>query len=269
MNNTQITQSFIDMALEAGELIMKIYDSGVDVSQKGDGSPVTQADQEAEKLILAHLSRLLPDVPVVAEEEVSAGRIPPIENTYILVDPLDGTREFINRNGEFTVNIALVENGSPVCGVVYAPATSEMFWSDGSNSQRADVENNALQNARTISVRPEPETGLTVLASRSHLSEETRCLIDRLPVDELISAGSSLKFCRVAAGEADFYPRLSPTMQWDTAAGDAVLRGAGGSVVKEDHSDLDYVSPQQPKSEDFKNPFFIAVSNKEILSKIV
>ncbi len=256
------------MALQAGALIMSIYESGVDVSQKGDGSPVTRADQKAEQLILAQLSTLLPAVPIIAEEEVSAGRIPPVSDTYILVDPLDGTREFINRNGEFTVNIALIERGQPVCGVVYAPATSEIFWNDGSASSRADVVENALTDIRPIAVRPKPSKGLKVLASRSHLSEETRSLIERLPVDELVSAGSSLKFCRVASGEADFYPRLSPTMQWDTAAGDAVLRGAGGCVVREDHCDLEYVSPEHPKSEDFKNPFFIAVSDREILSTI-
>lgn len=256
------------MALQAGALIMNIYESGVDVSRKGDGSPVTEADQKAERLILAELSKVLPEVPVIAEEEVSAGRIPPVSDIYVLVDPLDGTREFINRNGEFTVNIALIEQGQPVCGVVYAPATSEIFWNNGSKSSRAEVVDQKLTDIRPITVRPTPQNGLKVLASRSHLSEETRCLIERLPVEELVSAGSSLKFCRVAAGDADFYPRLSPTMQWDTAAGDAVLRGAGGCVVREDHSDLEYVSPQNPKSEDFKNPFFIAVSDREILSNI-
>ncbi len=256
-----------DVAIAAGAAIMNIYKDAIDVTEKGDGSPVTKADTEAEAIILAGLARLLPDIPVVAEEAVSAGRVPPPSDAFFLVDPLDGTREFISRNGEFTVNIGLVEGGTPMAGVVYAPALGEIFWGvSGEGAWRARVVDGVCGKAERISVRAAPKAGLTVLASRSHMSQQTSTYIDTLHVADLKSAGSSLKFCRVAEGAADLYPRFGRTMEWDTAAADAVLRAAGGVVVTEDGAPLNYGKRNQSHDSDFANPYFIAAGDREIVS---
>ncbi len=259
--------ALVDVAIAAGAAIMGIYKETIDVTEKGDGSPVTKADTEAEAVILAGLARHMPEVSVVAEEAVSAGRVPPPSDAFFLVDPLDGTREFISRNGEFTVNIGLVEDGAPVAGVVYAPALGEIFWGVcGKGAWRARVADNVCAKAEPISVRRAPEAGLTVLASRSHMSQQTATYIDKLTVSDLKSAGSSLKFCRVAEGSADLYPRFGRTMEWDTAAADAVLRAAGGVVVTEDGSPLGYGKRNQSHDSDFANPYFIAAGDREIVS---
>lgn len=252
----------IPAALEAGVEILRIYAADeMAVTEKADSSPVTEADQAAEAVILAHLKRLAPDVPVVAEEEVAAGRVPDAAPAFFLVDPLDGTKEFINRNGEFTVNIALVENGAPVLGVVYVPAMGEIYFgSVGEGAERAEVESGTLKNRRPIAVRQLPAAGPTVLASRSHRSPETDAFIERVKAAEIVNAGSSLKFCRVAAGDADLYPRLAPTMEWDTAAGDAVLRAAGGITVTLDGAPLAYGKRGRADAKDFLNPWFVASS---------
>ncbi len=269
--------ALIDLALRAGAAIMDIYERGTEVETKGDGSPVTEADTAAETIILAGLADCAPAVPVVAEEEVAAGRIPATGRTFMLVDPLDGTREFISRNGEFTVNIALIEGGTPVQGIVYAPALGEIFWGGaGSGAFRATVAAPAREctphgiraSATAMQVRSQPGSGLTVIASRSHMSDETRDLIAGLPVERLVSAGSSLKFCRLAAGDADLYPRLGRTMEWDTAAGDAVLRAAGGAVETLDGTALTYGKRDQRDDSDFANPYFIAAGDPKILSRI-
>ncbi|TMW77148.1 3'(2'),5'-bisphosphate nucleotidase CysQ [Thauera sp. UPWRP] len=213
---------------DAGETIMAVYATDFAVRGKDDASPVTEADEKAEAVILAGLRALAPDVPVVAEEEVAAGRVPEVGERFWLVDPLDGTKEFISRNGEFTVNIALVVGGEPVLGVVYAPALGRMFL--GARGVGAFVED--ADGRRSIACRAVPDEGLTVVASRSHGDAEAldRFLAGR-KVAALKSAGSSLKLCLVAAGEADVYPRLGRTMEWDIAAGQAVLLAAGGMVV--------------------------------------
>jgi 3'(2'),5'-bisphosphate nucleotidase len=247
-------------ALAAGAAILKVYaceDFAARV--KLDGSPVTDADAEAEAVILAALARIAPGVPVIAEEAVAAGHAPPIGRRFFLVDPLDGTKEFLNRNGDFTVNIALIEDGAPVLGVVYAPAYGEVFVGEaGHGARRAKLEGERLGLWSAIQVRPPPAGGVDVVASRSHLSIETRAFIDRFRVAELVSAGSSLKFCRVAEGRADLYPRLSRTMEWDTAAGDAVLRAAGGCVRTLDGAPLAYGKRGQADDADFANPWFVA-----------
>jgi 3'(2'), 5'-bisphosphate nucleotidase len=221
---TQLTP----LVREAGQVIMDIYATDFNVDTKGDASPVTQADQQAEAVILAGLARIAPGVPVVAEEAVAAGDIPSVSDRFFLVDPLDGTKEFISRNGEFTVNIALIENGRPVLGLVYAPAIGRLFT--GVVGQGAWLEDG--QGRRAIACRAVPAEGLTVVASRSHGDESA---LDALLAGRLVAsrtnAGSSLKLCLVAAGEADLYPRLGRTMEWDIAAGDAVLRAAGGRVM--------------------------------------
>jgi 3'(2'), 5'-bisphosphate nucleotidase len=216
-----------ELAKSAGQVIMDIYATDFSVRGKSDASPVTEADERAEAVILDGLRALAPEVPVVAEEEVAAGRVPRVEDRFWLVDPLDGTKEFIGRNGEFTVNIALIERGLPVLGVVFAPALGRLF--SGEAGRGAWVEDQA--GCRPIRCRPVPEAGLTVVASRSHGDAEAlaRFLAGRQVADQR-NAGSSLKLCLVAAGEADVYPRLGRTMEWDIAAGHAVLAAAGGRV---------------------------------------
>ncbi len=240
------------LCLDAGAVIMRHYAAAdTTVETKADGSPVTAADEAAEAVILAGLATLAPQIPVVAEECAAAGNVPDISGgQFWLVDPLDGTREFISRNGEFTVNIALVENGRPVLGAVYAPVLSTLYL--GCIGEAAWREIGAEPRA-LISARQTPDEGLTVIASRSHGDRQalTDYLGDR-PVTAERKAGSSLKFCVLAEGGADLYPRFGRTMEWDTAAGDAVLQAAGGVVETLDEQPLRYGKPG------LDNPFFIA-----------
>lgn len=237
-------------ARRAGEAILDVYRTDFDVETKADYSPVTQADLDAEAIILDVLRTLTPDIPVVAEEEVSSGGLPDVGDVFWLVDPLDGTREFMNRNGEFTVNIALVENRRPVLGVVHAPARRLTFAGsvrDGATRQEGDGP------ARKVTVRTPPAEGLTVVSSRRHgSSSENEKFLNGRTVANRVTCGSSLKFCVVAAGEADLYPRFGPTMEWDTAAGHAVLAAAGGCLTTPGGNDFLYRKP------DFRNPNFIA-----------
>lgn len=238
------------IALQAGQAIMAIYARDFEVEVKPDASPVTEADQVAEAIILEGLRSLTPEIPIVAEEEVAAGRVPDIAGgEFWLVDPLDGTREFINRNGEFTVNIALIRNGEPAMGVVYIPAQGETFLAAGPGDVTRRRNGGA---AEPIAARAAPAAGLTVMVSRSHLSPETEEFLQGFAVDERKDAGSSLKFCRLAEGAADLYPRLGRTMEWDTAAGHAVLVCAGGRVDRLDGTPLTYGKPG------FENPHFVA-----------
>ncbi|WP_346898727.1 3'(2'),5'-bisphosphate nucleotidase CysQ [uncultured Roseibium sp.] len=274
-------QPLLALAIAAGAKILEIYAEPFEAVEKSDGSPVTAADAAAEAVILAGLERLFPGVPVVAEEAVEAGSLPYVSGRYFLVDPLDGTREFLKRNGEFTVNIALIESGVPVFGVVLAPALDEIYWGGAlpadlaggetavSDAFSGKVSGDRITDVAPIMVRSRPAGGLSVLASRSHLSEETAALIDRLDVVERLSVGSSLKLCWVAAGKADLYPRLSPTMQWDIAAGDAVLRAAGGHVLEADSlKPLAYTVPAGAQKSDLLNPHFIALSDPDLLAAL-
>jgi 3'(2'),5'-bisphosphate nucleotidase len=245
-----------EAALEAGRAAHEIYLGAFEVQRKADQSPVTAADHAAEAIILERLQQIAPGVPVVAEEEVAAGRVPAIGNEFFLVDPLDGTKEFIQRNCDFTVNIALVRGGDPVLGVVYAPVTGGLYSGDvlagkAFRSQRVPRSKDGSP-PEPIRVRRAPAHGLTVVVSRSHSTPETETYLANYQVAERISVGSSLKFCRVAAGEADLYPRLGPTMEWDTAAGQAVLVAAGGSVLAPGGAPLTYGKPG------LRNSFFIA-----------
>ncbi|UDF03405.1 3'(2'),5'-bisphosphate nucleotidase CysQ [Asticcacaulis sp. AND118] len=252
------------IALKAGAKIMDIYEAGFSVDSKSDASPVTEADGAAEEIILAELAKLSPDIPVVAEEAVSKGDIPDTDAVFYLVDPLDGTREFISRNGEFTVNIALIENGVPVAGVVYAPALGEMFWGGRDKGAfRAPVTNGVIGTQEAISVREAP-AALTAIGSRSHGSAETEDWLKQYTVGDFIAAGSSLKFCRVAEGAADLYPRHGRTMEWDTAAGDAVLRAAGGLVTTLDGQPLSYGKRGRTDETDFANPYFVAYGDRKL-----
>jgi 3'(2'), 5'-bisphosphate nucleotidase len=234
---------------EAGALIMQIYATDFSVRGKEDASPVTEADERAEKLIVPALQALAPDVPVVAEEAVAGGAVPTVGDWFWLVDPLDGTKEFISRNGEFTVNVALVHRGQPVLGAVFAPALGRMFA--GVVGQGAWLED--AQGRRAIRCRAVPEAGLTVVASRSHGDAAALdAFLAGRRVAALANAGSSLKLCLVAAGEADLYPRLGRTMEWDIAAGHAVLAAAGGGVKTLAGPALTYGKPG------FDNPHFVA-----------
>jgi 3'(2'), 5'-bisphosphate nucleotidase len=250
-----LRQACTGLARAAAREIMRIYAGDLGVRDKADKSPVTDADHAAEAIIVAGLRTLTPDTPVVAEEEMAAGRIPEIgHGPFWLVDPLDGTKEFIKRNGEFTVNIALIENGRPTLGIVLAPA-SDTLWR-GTAGLGADKSENGGAFTQ-ITTRPQPTDGLTCCASRSHaVYSDLDIWFDRegLAVAERVQVGSSLKFCLIAEGKADIYPRFGPTNEWDTAAGQGVLEAAGGEVVTTDGKPLLYGKPR------FSNPHFIARS---------
>ena len=246
------------IAHQAGAIIMRHYEEGTQARKKSDQSPVTDADEEGEAFILAELAKEFPGIAVVAEEEVAAGRLPAIERRFFLVDPLDGTKEFINRNGEFTVNVAEIKGGIAVRGVVYAPAKNRLFVGEtpgGAFEIAANIDTLPdFDRMCPISVRAAPQDALIAVASRSHRDKKTEEYLAHYPVTEFITAGSSLKFCLVAAGEADIYPRHGRTMEWDTAAGHAVLLAAGGSVKQLDGSPFVYGKT----ADGFANPFFVA-----------
>ena len=252
----------VSIALAAGDAIMRIYNTDFDAGEKADGSAITEADDAAERLILSRLHALYPNTPILAEECASRGEIPKLGDLFFLVDPLDGTREFVNRTGEFTVNIALIENGVPVAGVVFAPAMGRVWAgvkNDGAFVETVSGPPFALDDNRTaIRVRPCPEEGRVAVASRSHRSLETETLLTRLGAADFKPAGSSLKFCLVAEGEADVYPRLGRTMEWDTAAGQAVLEAAGGRVHEHDGENEGGPLRYGKETRGYDNPYFIA-----------
>lgn len=256
MNRQALLEGMVAASLEAGLAIWEIFQAGFEVFEKSDASPVTAADTAAEAIILKALAALAPGVPVVAEEEVAAGRIPQVGERFFLVDPLDGTREFVKRGTDFTVNIALVERRAPTLGVVYAPARSRLFAGDVTEGAvwTADAEpGGAAGPRRPLRVRPVSDR-LTAVASKSHNTPETEAYLRACGVVERVSIGSSLKFCLVAAGEADLYPRPAPTSEWDTAAGHAVLVAAGGRVLAPEGGPLLYAKPR------FFNPGFVATA---------
>lgn len=253
-----ILKLFEETAIAAGRVILDIYTAGAAVRFKGDTSPVTEADEAAERLILSALARHLPDIPVVAEEEVAAGRIPDISGgLFILVDPLDGTREFIGGHDDFTVNIALIEAGTPILGVVHAPALGTLYLGGPGKAEKLKLDKaDAVVTRMPIAARPAGAKP-SALVSRSHNCEATDAYIKKSKIMERKTVGSSLKFCLVAEGLADIYPRFGPTMEWDTAAGDAVLRAAGGMVATEDGVPLTY-GKRLAGLRVFENPPFIA-----------
>lgn len=256
-----LTSGLVAASLEAGAAIWRYFQDGFDVITKADASPVTAADHAAEAIILAALARLAPGVPVVAEEEVAAGRIPAVGERFFLVDPLDGTKQFVQRGRDFTVNIGLIEHGAPTLGVVYAPAYSRLFVGDTVEGAawEATVTPGALAVDATrplrVRVRATPPVALL---SRSHGSPDTDAWLGLLGEVKRVGVASSLKFGLLAAAEADLYPRLSPTSEWDTAAGDAVLRAAGGSTFDIHGALFTYGKPG------FLNPGFVATSGFEV-----
>jgi 3'(2'), 5'-bisphosphate nucleotidase len=243
------------LALQAGARILDIYHGpGFEVQAKGDASPVTAADLAADAVISAGLRAACPGLPLITEEQAASHA--QTARTFLIVDPLDGTKEFVQRRGDFTVNIALVQDGVPTHGVVYAPAKGRLFYTvEGGSVEETGPFADSPGPLRPLRVSAPDNAALMVVASKSHRDQATDDYIARYSVRDMTSAGSSLKFCLVAGGEADLYPRLGRTMEWDTAAGDAVLRGAGGRVLRlDDHQPLTYGKPG------WENPHFLALS---------
>jgi 3'(2'), 5'-bisphosphate nucleotidase len=232
-------QTLIGIAQAAGRVVMRHYEAGCDARLKADRSPVTDADEEAERLILAELSRHFPGMPVVAEEAAAAGKIVEPGTHFFLVDPVDGTKEFVKRGGEFTVNIGEIQDGVPIAGVVLAPAIGRLFA--GRAGEGAFEISNGV--TRAICARAPAADGLVAVSSRSHPDSRTDELLRTMTIKGHTNAGSSLKFCLVAAGEADIYPRAGQTMEWDTGAGHAVLEAAGGRVTTWDGAPFVYGKP--------------------------
>jgi 3'(2'), 5'-bisphosphate nucleotidase len=256
--NISLAEALLPAVIEAGRVILEVRRRGHAVERKSDLSPVTEADRLAETIILAALAVHAPDLPVIAEEAVDAGHLPDVGNAFFLVDPLDGTKEFVKGGDDFTVNVGLVRDREPVLGIVYAPATGALYYGvAGGGAWKLRVADGKSSERVPIHVRPEPPGALLVVASRSHRTPETDAFIGRFEVEDLVSAGSSLKFCLVAAGEADLYPRLGPTMQWDTAAGDAVVRAAGGRVLTMDGAPLAYGPGDAAGAAAYRNPWFV------------
>lgn len=238
-----LLSALAEAALAAGSVVMRIRAEGFEARVKADQSPVTAADLASEELLRARLEALAPGVPVIAEESEAAGRHAVPGASFFLVDPLDGTREFVAENGEFTINVALVEDGVPTFGVIYAPAVQRLYAGGPEGAFRADLHPGAAAERhlwRPLACRTAPDDGLVAVASRSHLDPETARLLAALPVLQTVSCGSALKFGLVAEGAADIYPRLSPVCEWDVAAGHALLRAAGGSVTRPDGTPLPY-----------------------------
>jgi len=261
IDHKRLVEALLPAVLAAGAIEMRYYREGCPVEAKADESPVTAADQEAEAVIVAAIAAAAPGIPIVAEEAVAAGRLPTLGAEFFLVDPLDGTREFIAQRGEFTVNIALVRNGVPVFGIVYGPACDELYVTLATDAAAmakvaprdgaATLDEIGLMPIRTR--RPDP-AALVALVSRSHATPETEDFLARFGIASRTNIGSSLKFCAIARGAADIYPRMGPTMAWDIAAGHARLAAAGGSVTTMDGQPLRY----GPTSATRLNPDFVA-----------
>jgi len=251
--------STVEIAKEAGEAISEIYSSDFDYQFKKDLSPITAADNLSHKMITERLQLLTPEIPILSEENcVIPYKIRSKWTQYWLVDPLDGTKEFIKKNGEFTVNIALIDNNSPIFGVIHLPVTNETYWGSQVNGSFYSTENN---DAEPISVSDNHQNPIRLVASRSHPSEILAFLLEKIVDYEIIEVGSSIKFCHIASGQADCYPRFGPTSEWDTAAGEAIVRFAGGHVVTANGDSMNY-----NLKEDYLNPNFI-VSNGKIISE--
>ena len=257
MNYEELMEPLVALAIEAGDRILEVYATDFDVQSKADASPLTQADLASHKVIAAGLETLTPDIPVISEEE----GLPPFSERsqwrrYWLIDPLDGTKEFVNRNGEFTVNIALIEDHCPVIGVVHVPVSRKTYSGcEGHGAAVRDSDGNTSE----IHVSAATRKPVRVVGSRSHRGASLDAYLDNLGDYDLVPMGSSLKFCVVADGAADVYPRLGPTSEWDTAAAQAVVEQAGGSVVELDGKPLSYNA-----KEDILNPWFLVIGAADV-----
>ncbi|MCW5722118.1 MAG: 3'(2'),5'-bisphosphate nucleotidase CysQ [Devosia sp.] len=254
-----LTDLAVAAAIAAAQVILDVYARPIHAIAKSDGSPVTEADAAAEAVIIEHLHAS--GLPILGEESVAAGIVPVLGEAYFVVDPLDGTKEFIKRNGEFTVNIGLVEHGVPTMGVVLVPVTGEVFVGDRNGAWTARVIDGVISERRTIAVGWLPR--LRIVASRSHGHEALEKLCRTLDVESDVSVGSSLKFCLLARGDAQLYPRFTPTCEWDTAAGQAVLEAAGGAVVTLDGAPMRYGKHELG----FLNPYFVAAASLELAQR--
>ncbi|MEO1701404.1 MAG: 3'(2'),5'-bisphosphate nucleotidase CysQ [Pseudomonadota bacterium] len=243
----QQEEKLIDAVRQAGVLAMSIYAREFTVEEKNDKSPVTEADLLVDKVLSGALATLFPDIALVTEEQADTHHAKLDDRPFFLVDPIDGTKEFVKKTGEFTINIGLIENRTPTFGIVYAPAIDRMFVGSKSACEICDGERKPISVSGC-------DGAMRAVASRSHRNEPTNAFLSANDIVETVSAGSSLKFCLLAAGEADVYPRFGPTMEWDTAAGHAVLLAAGGMVLLENGDSLLYSKPE------FRNPNFIACS---------
>ena len=242
------------IAINAGDIIMQHYEGVISFEKKSDESPVTAADLAANNYIVEQLKACAPDIPIVSEENAEADNIAASKSPHFwLVDPLDGTKSYIKKTGEFTVNIALIEGNIPVFGVIYIPVQEMLYYTDKNGNAYKQARG---EEAKQIQARNTPDEGATVVASKSHLTKETDDYIKTLTVASLTSAGSSLKFCLVAEGAADVYPRFGRTMEWDTAAGHAIVLAAGGAVEKTDNTPLEY------GKEGLDNPYFIVFGKR-------
>ena len=265
MDRDALAELFGQIAVHAGAIILPYHAQLDEARRKADGSPVTDADEASERFILDALRERLPEIPVIAEEEQAAGINHAVGERFILVDPLDGTREFIKGRAEFAVNIGLIEKGVPIAGAIYAPLLSKL-WVGGAVARVLTVEAGAslssAMDRRPIATRKPPEGPLTVVASRSHPDRKTGEFIDGLAVEERISAGSSLKFCLVAEGRADIYPRFGPTMEWDVAAGHAIIAAAGGTVLDGEGHPFRYGKPK------FESGPFVAMGQTDLARRL-
>ena len=256
---SDLTELCLAASIAAARVITDVYARPFAAVDKADGSPVTEADAAAEAVILDYLRAT--GIPVLAEESAAAGHIPILGDRYFVVDPLDGTKEFIKRNGEFTVNIALVEHGVPVLGVVLAPTTGAAFVGDRHGAYECNTLGGTAQEKRAISTRSADP--LRIVASRSHGHAALAALCDTMQIGSDVSVGSSLKFCLLARGDAQLYPRFTPTCEWDTAAGQAVLEAAGGAVLTLDGQRLAYGKSMMR----FLNPYFVAASSHDLAAR--
>jgi 3'(2'), 5'-bisphosphate nucleotidase len=254
----ELARLFANMAIAAGPLAMEtLAKSSIESRLKGDTSPVTEADERVEAYLLRELETALPGVPFLAEESAARGKTLDAGDAFLLIDPIDGTREFLARSADFTINVALAEKGAPRVGAVYAPAQSRVWFAGAHGYEAQAAPGGALppsQDWRALRARPRPTEGLVALISKSHLDDETKAFLAKQPIARSVPVGSSLKFCLLANGEADVYPRFGPTMEWDTAAGDAVLRAAGGATLDPDGAPLRYGK----RAADYRNGPFIA-----------
>ena len=260
--NEELIISTVEIAKEAGKAVIEIYNSDFDYRLKKDLSPITEADNLSHQIITAKLKVSTPETPILSEENCEIPyKTRSKWSQYWLVDPLDGTKEFINRNGEFTVNIALIDRNTPIFGVIHLPVTNETYWGSIVNNSFYSNEKNDI---KPIYVSENKRKPIRLAASRSHPSEMLNSLLDKMVNYEIMQVGSSIKFCLIASGKADCYPRFGPTSEWDTAAGEAIVRFAGGNVVATNGKSLGY-----NLKESYLNPNFIVSSGKIVSEKIL
>ena len=262
MNLSEILDNLIEISRLAGDEILDVYNGTIDVTLKDDLSPLTDADRRSNAVITSKLSTLYPEIPILSEEGKKINFSDRKKwNLFWLIDPLDGTKEFIKRNGEFTVNIALIKNNTPILGIIHIPITHETYWG---SINKGSFYLNENDDVLSISVSNNHQNPIRIVASRSHPSEMLNDLLDKIIDYEIIKIGSSIKFCHIASGQADCYPRFGPTSEWDTAAGEAIVRYAGGNMVTLNGNLMNYNA-----KEDYLNPNFIVSSDKIISERIL